>query len=40
MLGGVGDAREPRVFMKHGDFVEVVVSRIGSLRNPETQTAQ
>jgi 2-keto-4-pentenoate hydratase/2-oxohepta-3-ene-1,7-dioic acid hydratase in catechol pathway len=31
---GVGYARKPQVFMKHGDVVEVEVSRVGILRNP------
>ena len=31
---GVGYARNPQVFMKHGDVVEVEVERIGVLRNP------
>jgi acylpyruvate hydrolase len=31
---GVGYARKPQVFMKHGDVVEVEVGRIGILRNP------
>jgi len=31
---GVGYARNPQVFMKHGDVVEVEVSRVGILRNP------
>jgi 2-keto-4-pentenoate hydratase/2-oxohepta-3-ene-1,7-dioic acid hydratase in catechol pathway len=31
---GVGYARNPQVFMKHGDVVEVEVSRVGVLRNP------
>jgi len=31
---GVGYARNPQVFMKHGDIVEVEVSRVGILRNP------
>lgn len=31
--GGVGDKREPPVFMKPGDVVEVEISRIGILRN-------
>ena len=32
--GGVGDARKPPVYMKHGDSVEVEISGIGILKNP------
>ncbi|EEA01017.1 5-carboxymethyl-2-hydroxymuconate Delta-isomerase [Burkholderia sp. H160] len=32
--GGVGAKRNPPVFMKHGDVVEVEVSKLGVLRNP------
>ena len=32
--GGVGDARKPPVYMKHGDSVEVDISGIGILKNP------
>ncbi|RDK06418.1 fumarylacetoacetate hydrolase family protein [Cupriavidus lacunae] len=32
--GGVGARREPPVFMKDGDMVEVEVSKLGVLRNP------
>ena len=32
--GGVGAFREPPVWMKPGDVVEVEISRIGTLRNP------
>lgn len=32
--GGVGAKRNPPVFMKDGDLVEVEVSKIGILRNP------
>jgi 2-keto-4-pentenoate hydratase/2-oxohepta-3-ene-1,7-dioic acid hydratase in catechol pathway len=32
--GGVGAARDPQVFMKVGDVVEVDISNIGVLRNP------
>jgi acylpyruvate hydrolase len=35
---GVGYARKPQVFMKHGDVVEVEVSRVGILRNPVMET--
>ena len=31
--GGVGARREPPVWMKPGDVVEVEVSRVGVLRN-------
>jgi 2-keto-4-pentenoate hydratase/2-oxohepta-3-ene-1,7-dioic acid hydratase in catechol pathway len=31
---GVGMARKPRVFLKHGDMVEVEIEGIGVLRNP------
>lgn len=31
---GVGAARDPKVFMKPGDIVEVEVEKIGVLRNP------
>lgn len=33
-LGGVGLRRNPPVFMKDGDVVEVEINRIGILRNP------
>ena len=36
--GGVGDRREPPVYMKDGDVVEVEIDKIGLLRNP-VQTA-
>jgi 2-keto-4-pentenoate hydratase/2-oxohepta-3-ene-1,7-dioic acid hydratase in catechol pathway len=36
---GVGYARNPQVFMKHGDVVEVEVSRVGILRNPVMEAA-
>lgn len=32
--GGVGMKRDPQVFMKPGDVVEVEISRVGLLRNP------
>jgi 2-keto-4-pentenoate hydratase/2-oxohepta-3-ene-1,7-dioic acid hydratase in catechol pathway len=35
--GGVGVARNPPVFMKPGDTVEVEVSGIGTLRNPVSE---
>ena len=31
--GGVGDRRDPPVYMKDGDIVEVEIDRIGILRN-------
>jgi 2-keto-4-pentenoate hydratase/2-oxohepta-3-ene-1,7-dioic acid hydratase in catechol pathway len=31
---GVGMARNPQLFMKHGDFCEVEIEGIGTLRNP------
>jgi 2-keto-4-pentenoate hydratase/2-oxohepta-3-ene-1,7-dioic acid hydratase in catechol pathway len=31
---GVGMARKPQLFMKHGDTVEVEIEGIGILRNP------
>jgi 2-keto-4-pentenoate hydratase/2-oxohepta-3-ene-1,7-dioic acid hydratase in catechol pathway len=34
--GGVGAFREPPLWMKHGDVVEVEISRIGVLRNTVT----
>lgn len=32
-MGGVGFARDPQVFMKPGDVAEVMIERIGTLRN-------
>ena len=32
--GGVGDARDPQVYLRPGDVVEVTIDRIGTLRNP------
>lgn len=32
--GGVGDRREPPVYMKAGDVVEVDIGMLGTLRNP------
>jgi len=32
--GGVGAARKPPVFMKHGDLIEIEVTPIGVLSNP------
>lgn len=34
---GVGFARKPPVFLKHGDEVVVEIEKIGDLRNPVTQ---
>lgn len=31
--GGVGDRRDPPLYMKHGDIIEVEISDIGCLRN-------
>jgi len=31
---GVGYARDPKIALKDGDVVEVVVEGIGTLRNP------
>ncbi len=38
--GGVGMRRDPPVFMKPGDLVEVEVDRVGILRNPIAQDAE
>ena len=32
--GGVGDRRDPPVYMRHGDLVEVEIGCLGILRNP------
>jgi len=32
--GGVGDKREPPVYMTHGDIVEVEIGKLGTLINP------
>ena len=32
--GGVGLRRDPPVWMKHGDLVEIEVEGVGVLRNP------
>jgi 2-keto-4-pentenoate hydratase/2-oxohepta-3-ene-1,7-dioic acid hydratase in catechol pathway len=40
--GGVGDRREPPIYMKDDDIVEVEIDRIGILRNvvqTDTQAA-
>jgi len=34
---GVGFARKPPIFLKHGDVVEVEIDKIGVLRNPVVQ---
>ena len=31
--GGVGAFREPPLWMKHGDVIEVEISKLGTLRN-------
>ncbi len=31
---GVGHARKPPLWMKHGDVVEIEIEKIGILRNP------
>jgi len=31
---GVGAARDPQVFLKDGDIIEVEIEKIGVLRNP------
>jgi 2-keto-4-pentenoate hydratase/2-oxohepta-3-ene-1,7-dioic acid hydratase in catechol pathway len=38
--GGVGDRREPPVYMKDGDIVEVKIDRVGVLRNVVQTDAQ
>ena len=38
--GGVGDRRDPPVYMKDGDIVEVEIDRIGILRNDVQTDAQ
>lgn len=37
--GGVGHRREPKLYMKHGDIVEVEVEGVGILRNPVVKEA-
>ena len=32
--GGVGVFRDPQVFLREGDMVEITVENIGSLSNP------
>ena len=34
--GGVGDARDPKRYLREGDVVEITVSGVGTLRNPVT----
>jgi acylpyruvate hydrolase len=34
--GGVGDAREPKRYLREGDVVEITVSGVGTLSNPVT----
>jgi 2-keto-4-pentenoate hydratase/2-oxohepta-3-ene-1,7-dioic acid hydratase in catechol pathway len=31
--GGVGDKREPAIYMKSGDVIEVEITGLGTLRN-------
>ena len=37
--GGVGHRREPKLYMKHGDIVEIEVEGVGTLRNPVVKEA-
>jgi 2-keto-4-pentenoate hydratase/2-oxohepta-3-ene-1,7-dioic acid hydratase in catechol pathway len=37
--GGVGHRREPKIYMRPGDVIEVEISRIGLLRNPVVDEA-
>lgn len=37
--GGVGHRREPKLYMKHGDIVEIEVEGVGILRNPVVKEA-
>jgi 2-keto-4-pentenoate hydratase/2-oxohepta-3-ene-1,7-dioic acid hydratase in catechol pathway len=37
--GGVGDKREPAVYMKAGDVIEVEITGLGTLRNVVTAEA-
>jgi 2-keto-4-pentenoate hydratase/2-oxohepta-3-ene-1,7-dioic acid hydratase in catechol pathway len=34
--GGVGDARDPKRYLREGDVVEITVSGVGTLSNPVT----
>jgi 2-keto-4-pentenoate hydratase/2-oxohepta-3-ene-1,7-dioic acid hydratase in catechol pathway len=36
---GVGGARKPPVFLKHGDTVTIEIEKIGSLTNPVVDEA-
>lgn len=38
--GGVGHRRDPKLYMKHGDMVEIEVEGVGVLRNPVVKEAQ
>ena len=38
--GGVGAFREPPLWMKPGDVVEVEISKLGVFRNPVVQEAR
>src|SRR3546814_5296985 len=38
--GGVGARRDPPVWLKHGDTVEIEVSGIGILRNPVVKRSE
>lgn len=38
--GGVGDRRDPPIYMKDGDVIEVEIDRIGKLRNTVQMDAQ
>ena len=31
--GGVGDRREPPVYMKDGDLIEIEITKLGVLKN-------
>lgn len=37
--GGVGHRRDPKIYMKHGDIVEIEVEGVGVLRNPVVKEA-
>lgn len=37
--GGVGHRRDPKIYMKHGDVVEIEVEGVGTLRNPIVKEA-
>ncbi len=38
--GGVGDQREPPVYMHDGDVIEVEITGLGTLRNVVTDATQ